>query len=153
MEDPRTGVGLLDDAVWREIGSESAQTPSAMDQTSGEWSRYGVRKVWTEGRNRKGTINARKERHRSVEVTNPNLGRSGVQIKGTFFVDLGLGIGRRKDLNADLGSLEAECSACADVRFEVSFSLAGIRPALCGSLPLPSSASIKQRRDNLNRAG
>src|SRR5262249_46168055 len=94
-----------------------ARNPSAMVQASGEWSRYGVRKVRTEGRNRKGTINARKERHRSVEVTNPDLGRSGVEIKGTFFVDLGLGIGRRKDLNADLGSLETECSACADVRF------------------------------------
>jgi hypothetical protein len=30
--------------------------------------------------------------------------RSGVKIKGTFFVDLGLGIGRGENLDADLGS-------------------------------------------------
>src|SRR5271165_7551511 len=46
-------------------------------------------------------INARKERHGSVEVADPELGGAGIEIEGAFFADLGWGIG--KDLDADLG--------------------------------------------------
>jgi hypothetical protein len=45
-------------------------------------------------------INARKERHGAIAVANPNLGGAGVKIKGTFFIDPGLGIRSGKDLYA-----------------------------------------------------
>jgi len=48
-------------------------------------------------------INARKERHGSVEVADPELGGAGIEIEGAFFADLGWGIGWGKDLDADLG--------------------------------------------------
>jgi hypothetical protein len=49
-------------------------------------------------------IAAKKERHGTVEVADAYLGRAGVEIEGAFLVDLGLGIGRREDLDADLPS-------------------------------------------------
>ena len=46
-------------------------------------------------------INARKERHGTVEVTDPNLGGAGVKIESAFFVDLSLGVRSGKDLYAN----------------------------------------------------
>ena len=53
-------------------------------------------------------INARKERHRAVEVADPDLGGAGVEVEGAFFVDLGWGVRWGKDLDADLGRA-SEC--------------------------------------------
>jgi len=53
-------------------------------------------------------INARKERHRAVEVADPDIGGAGVEVEGAFFVDLGWGVRRGKDLDADLGRA-SEC--------------------------------------------
>jgi hypothetical protein len=39
----------------------------------------------------------------SVELANPNLDCSGVKIQSAFFVDLGCGIRRRQNLDADFG--------------------------------------------------
>ena len=46
-------------------------------------------------------MHARKERHRAVEVADPNLGGAGVEIEGAFFVDLRCGVGRGKHLDTD----------------------------------------------------
>src|SRR5262245_29679570 len=46
-------------------------------------------------------INARKERHGAIQVARPNLGRAGVEVEGTFFVELGRGIRSGKDLYAN----------------------------------------------------
>jgi hypothetical protein len=46
-------------------------------------------------------INARKERHRAIKVTDPDLDRTGVEIEGAFLVDLPLGIRSRKDFDAN----------------------------------------------------
>jgi hypothetical protein len=46
-------------------------------------------------------INARKERHRSVEVADPDLGSAGGEIEGAFFVDLGWGVRSGKDFDAN----------------------------------------------------
>ena len=43
----------------------------------------------------------RKKRHRAVQSADPDLSRACVEIKGAFFVDLGLGIGWGKDFDAD----------------------------------------------------
>ena len=43
-----------------------------------------------------------KERDRAVEVTDPNLGRASVEIESAFFMDLGSGIGRRNNFNANV---------------------------------------------------
>jgi hypothetical protein len=53
-------------------------------------------------------INARKERHRAVEVADPDLGGAGVEVEGAFFVDLGWGVRWGKDLDADFGRA-SEC--------------------------------------------
>lgn len=39
---------------------------------------------------------------RSVEVTNPDLGRARIKVERTFFLDLGGGVRRRKDLDANV---------------------------------------------------
>jgi hypothetical protein len=49
-------------------------------------------------------INARKERHRTVEIADPDLGRAGVEIESAFFVDLGRSIRSGKDLDAHMRS-------------------------------------------------
>jgi hypothetical protein len=46
-------------------------------------------------------INARKERHRAIKVTDPDLGRAGIEIEGAFLVDLPLGVRSGKDFNAN----------------------------------------------------
>ena len=47
-------------------------------------------------------INARKERHGAIQVADPDLAGAGVEIEGAFFVDLGWGVRRRNNLDADL---------------------------------------------------
>jgi hypothetical protein len=46
-------------------------------------------------------MNARKERHGAIEITDPNLGGAGIEVQGAFFVDLSLGVGSGKDLHAN----------------------------------------------------
>ena len=48
-------------------------------------------------------INARKERHRPVEVADPDFGCAGVEIKRAFFVDLGCAVGWGENLDTDFG--------------------------------------------------
>jgi len=48
-------------------------------------------------------IRTNKKCDRSVEVADPHFGGACVEIKGVFFVDLGLRIGWGKDFDADLG--------------------------------------------------
>jgi hypothetical protein len=74
-----------------------------------------LRKVRAERRIRNLMIDTRKERHGSVEVADPDLGCAGVEVEGSFFVDLGRGVGRRKDLDADFG--------CSGERDRVSVDL------------------------------
>jgi hypothetical protein len=47
-------------------------------------------------------IYARKERHGTVEVADPDLVGAGVEVERAFFVNLGRGIRWGKDLHADL---------------------------------------------------
>jgi hypothetical protein len=46
-------------------------------------------------------MNARKERHGAIEITDPNLGGAGIEVQDAFFVDLSLGVGSGKDLHAN----------------------------------------------------
>ena len=71
-------------------------------------SRNAAGKIGTEERGRLLMINARKERHRAVEVADPDIGGAGVEVEGAFFVDLGWGVRWGKDLDADLGRA-SEC--------------------------------------------
>jgi hypothetical protein len=48
-------------------------------------------------------IRADEKNEGSVELANPNLDCSGVKIQSAFFVDLGCGIRRRQNLDADFG--------------------------------------------------
>ena len=48
-------------------------------------------------------IDARKERHGTVEVADPDLVGAGVEVERAFFVNLGGGIRWGKDFDADLG--------------------------------------------------
>jgi hypothetical protein len=48
-------------------------------------------------------IDARKERHGSVEVADPDLGGAGIEVEGAFLLDLGWGVRWGKDFDADLG--------------------------------------------------
>jgi hypothetical protein len=61
-----------------------------------------VGKIGTEERSRLLLIDARKERHGTVEVADPDLGGAGVEVERAFFVDLGGGIRWGKNLDADL---------------------------------------------------
>jgi conjugative transfer signal peptidase TraF len=47
-------------------------------------------------------IRTNKKSDRSVEVADPDFGGAGVEVEETFFGDFGGGIGRRKNLDADL---------------------------------------------------
>ena len=52
-------------------------------------------------------IGTDEKRNRSVEVAYPNLGGACIEIERAFFVDLGRGIGRRENLDANVrGALE-----------------------------------------------
>jgi hypothetical protein len=52
-------------------------------------------------------IGTDEKRNRPVEIAYPNLGGTCVEIERAFFVDLGGGIGRRKNLDANVrGTLE-----------------------------------------------
>jgi hypothetical protein len=52
-------------------------------------------------------IGTEEKRNRSVEAAYPNLGGACIEIEGAFFVDLGRGIGRRENLDANVwGALE-----------------------------------------------
>jgi hypothetical protein len=48
-------------------------------------------------------INARKERHGSVEVADADLGGAGFEVEGAFLLDFGWGVRSGKDFDADLG--------------------------------------------------
>jgi hypothetical protein len=71
-------------------------------------SRDAVREIGTEESCRLLMISARKERHRSVEVADPDLGGAGIEIEDTFFVDFGYRIRGRKYFNADLWSVSKD---------------------------------------------
>ena len=47
-------------------------------------------------------VNARKKRHGTIQVTDPNLGGARVEIECAFFVDFASGIGGGKDFDTDL---------------------------------------------------
>jgi hypothetical protein len=98
----------------------------------GERSRTGSRddlgKIGTEQRGRLLMINARKERHGSVEVAKPDLGGAGVKIEGAFFVDLGWGVRWRKDFDADLWG------ACKEERLLGNLGPIGSEPCDIDSL-------------------
>jgi hypothetical protein len=64
-------------------------------------SRDAVGKIRTEKRPRLLMISARKERHGSVEIADPDLGGAGGEIEGAFFVDLGWGVRSGKDFDAN----------------------------------------------------
>jgi len=66
-------------------------------------SRNAVGKIGAEKRTRLSMIAARKERHGTVEVADPDLGGAGVEVEGTFFVDLGWGVRWGKDFDTDFG--------------------------------------------------
>ena len=68
-------------------------------------------------------IGTNKKRDRTVEVTDPNFGRAGVEIKGAFFVDLALGVRRGKDFNTDFrGASENDWLG-------VKFRTGGLKPS------------------------
>ena len=48
-------------------------------------------------------VKRHKKRKGTVQITNPDFGCAGLEIQGPFFVDFGGRIGRRKNLNTDLG--------------------------------------------------
>jgi hypothetical protein len=45
--------------------------------------------------------NARKKRHRAVEITDPDFGGAGVEVEGAFVVDFGSRVRRREEINAN----------------------------------------------------
>ena len=73
-------------------------------------------------------INARKERHRSVEVADPDLGGAGIEIEDTFFVDFGYRIRGGKYFNADLWR------ACKEERLLGNLGPIGSEPGNIDSL-------------------
>jgi hypothetical protein len=68
-------------------------------------------------------IGTNKKRHRTVEATNPNFGRSGVEVEGAFFVYFALGVGRGKDFDTDFGG------ASENDGLQVKFGPAGVKPS------------------------
>jgi hypothetical protein len=44
------------------------------------------------------------KRNRTVETANPYFGCASIEVQGALFVDFGARIGRRNNLNTDLGS-------------------------------------------------
>ncbi len=49
-------------------------------------------------------VRRNKKRNGTVKSANPDFGGASVKIQGALFVDFGSRIGRRKNLNTDLGS-------------------------------------------------
>jgi len=68
-------------------------------------------------------IGTKKKRNRTVEVADPDLGSAGVEVEGTFFIDLGLGVRWRKDFNTDFGG------ASENDWLQVEFRPAGVKPS------------------------
>jgi hypothetical protein len=68
-------------------------------------------------------IGTDEKRHRTIEVADPDLGGTGVEIKSAFFVDLGRCVGWGKDFDADLGR------ASQDNRILVNFLPAWSEPS------------------------
>ena len=50
-------------------------------------------------------VNPGKKRHGAIEVANPDLFGTGVEIEGPLFIDLCYGVRRRKHLDADFGGV------------------------------------------------
>jgi hypothetical protein len=73
---------------------------SAIGYRSG--SGYLVRERRAKNRGKILIIRTNEKDDRSVEVANPDLGRAGIEIEGAFLVDLGGGIRRRKNLDANV---------------------------------------------------
>ena len=48
-------------------------------------------------------IGTNKKGHRTIEVADPDLGGTGVEIESAFFVYFALGVGRRKHFDTDFG--------------------------------------------------
>jgi hypothetical protein len=46
-------------------------------------------------------IGTDKKRHRTVKITDPDLGCAGIEVEGAFFVDFALGVGRGKHFDTD----------------------------------------------------
>ena len=85
-----------------EISARSVITPrGSRTRTVEARLRNAVREGRAERRSRNLMINARKERHRAIKVTDPDLSGAGDEIEGALFVDLGWGVRSRKDLYAD----------------------------------------------------
>jgi hypothetical protein len=49
-------------------------------------------------------VRRQKKGNRTVESANPYFGGAGIEVQGPLFVDFGARIGRRNNLNTDLGS-------------------------------------------------
>lgn len=67
-------------------------------------------------------IRTSKKGNRTIEVANPDLAGAGIKIESPFFVDLGRGIPRRQNLNANVGC------AREDDWILVNFGSTGSRP-------------------------
>jgi hypothetical protein len=46
-------------------------------------------------------IGTDKKQYRTIEITDPDLGGTGVEVEGAFFLDLALGVGRGKHFDTD----------------------------------------------------
>src|SRR5262249_47986735 len=68
-------------------------------------------------------IGTNEKRYRTVEIADPDLGSTGVETEGTFFVDLGLGVRWRKDFETDFGG------ASENDGLQVKFRSAGVKPS------------------------
>jgi hypothetical protein len=83
---------IRSNAAWIDLYAELIWSPRLTNP---------VRETRAERRSRNLMIGTNKERHRTLEVADPNLVRAGVEIQGTFFVDLALTVRRGKDFDTD----------------------------------------------------
>jgi hypothetical protein len=60
-------------------------------------------------------VRRNKKGHRAVEVANPHFGGAAVEVQGALFVDFSARIGRRNDLNTDLGGVAEELRIFSDL--------------------------------------
>ena len=88
-------------------------------------------------------VNARKKRHGTIQVTDPNLDGAGVEVEGAFFVHLALSVRRGEDFDTDFRG------ANEDGRFWliVGFKPARPEPADVDGLDAVSSRERALRND------
>ena len=117
--------GLVDRGAWYAFltaGSASRDRPPRLippvRPTGRQWACGLGDDAWesrAERRSRNLMIGTNKKRHRAIEVADPDFGGASVEVEGTFFVNFGCSVRRRKHFDTDFRSVGEEKGSLAEL--------------------------------------